>query len=112
MFRPPDPQTAQRIRSFSQLPLAVGFGVQSAGDVRKIWQYAEGAVVGSAIVRFIEEHQQEAELALKGRPVRDRSLDPKRLVQYRCLLGILNMLLRTFSHRHFYWWDIMIYPPE
>ncbi len=59
------PVTAQRIRSFSQLPLAVGFGVKSADDVRKIWQYAEGAVVGSAIVRFIGEHQQDPELASK-----------------------------------------------
>ena len=66
------PSTARRIRSFSQLPLAVGFGVKSANDVRKIWQYAEGAVVGSAIVRFITEHQEQADLPSKvGQFVKD-----------------------------------------
>ena len=66
------PATAQRIRSFSQLPLAVGFGVKSADDVRKIWEYAEGAVVGSAIVRFIAENQPDTDLPSKvGQFVRD-----------------------------------------
>ena len=51
------PKTVARLRSCSQLPIAVGFGITSFRDVRKVWQYADGAVVGSAIVRFIEENR-------------------------------------------------------
>jgi tryptophan synthase alpha chain len=59
------PGTVARIRKHSQLPIAVGFGITSSEDVRKVWQYAEGAVVGSAIVRFIEEHRSEGDLEQK-----------------------------------------------
>lgn len=51
------PKTVSRLRSCSQLPIAVGFGITSSRDVRKVWQYADGAVVGSAIVRFIEKNR-------------------------------------------------------
>ena len=57
------PATVARIRRHSDLPIAVGFGITSSEDVRKVWQHAEGAVVGSAIVRFIEEHQSDSNLA-------------------------------------------------
>jgi tryptophan synthase alpha chain len=43
-----------RVRSCTDLPVAVGFGVTTARHVRDIWRYADGAVVGSAIVREIE----------------------------------------------------------
>jgi tryptophan synthase alpha chain len=45
----------QRVRSVSDLPIAVGFGVSAAEQVRKIWRFADAAVVGSAIVREIEK---------------------------------------------------------
>ena len=45
----------QRVRSVSDLPVAVGFGVSTAEQVRKIWRFADAAVVGSAIVREIEK---------------------------------------------------------
>jgi len=45
----------QRIRSVSDLPVAVGFGISTAEQVRAVWQFADGAVVGSAIVRQIEK---------------------------------------------------------
>ena len=59
------PKTMERLRRYTQLPIAVGFGITSAQDVSKVWQYADAAVVGSAIVRFIEEHRSEADLAKK-----------------------------------------------
>jgi tryptophan synthase alpha chain len=59
------PATVSRIRRYTDLPIAVGFGVSSAGDVREVWQYAQGAIVGSAIVRFIQEHHKEHNLAQK-----------------------------------------------
>jgi tryptophan synthase alpha chain len=43
-----------RLRRFSKLPVAVGFGISSAGQVAQVGEFAEAAVVGSAIVEAIE----------------------------------------------------------
>jgi tryptophan synthase alpha chain len=43
-----------RVRKFSELPVAVGFGVSNAQQVGEIWKYADAAVVGSAIVAEME----------------------------------------------------------
>lgn len=43
-----------RLRQFSDLPVAVGFGITTAEQVRDVWRYADAAVVGSAIVAEIE----------------------------------------------------------
>ncbi|PYJ74456.1 MAG: tryptophan synthase subunit alpha, partial [Verrucomicrobia bacterium] len=43
-----------RVRSVSDLPVAVGFGISTAEQVRAVWRFADAAVVGSAIVREIE----------------------------------------------------------
>jgi tryptophan synthase alpha chain len=45
----------ERIRRLSALPVAVGFGVSNRGQVRAVQQMADAAVVGSAVVRRIEE---------------------------------------------------------
>ena len=44
-----------RVRAATDLPVAVGFGVSSAAHVRDVWAYADAAIVGSAIVREIED---------------------------------------------------------
>jgi tryptophan synthase alpha chain len=43
-----------RVRRFSDLPVAVGFGISNVDQVSDVWRYAEAAVVGSAIVAEIE----------------------------------------------------------
>jgi tryptophan synthase alpha chain len=43
-----------RVREVSNLPVAVGFGISNAEQVREVWRYADAAVVGSAIVAEIE----------------------------------------------------------
>ena len=45
----------ERIRAASDRPVAVGFGVCSPDHVREIGEFADAAVVGSALVRVIEE---------------------------------------------------------
>jgi tryptophan synthase alpha chain len=45
----------KRIRSVSDLPVAVGFGISTPEQVRAVWRFADAAVVGSAIVRQIEK---------------------------------------------------------
>jgi tryptophan synthase alpha chain len=44
-----------RVRKFSSLPVAVGFGISSAEQVAQTCAYADAAVVGSAIVAQIEK---------------------------------------------------------
>jgi tryptophan synthase alpha chain len=44
------------MREISDLPLAVGFGISTAEHVAEVAQIAEGVVVGSAIVRCIEQN--------------------------------------------------------
>lgn len=51
----------KRVRAFSDLPVAVGFGISNRQHVRDVWRYADAAVVGSAIVRKIEECESAAE---------------------------------------------------
>ena len=46
----------ERVRKITRLPLAVGFGLSTPQQVRSVQELADAAVVGSAIVRSIEEH--------------------------------------------------------
>lgn len=48
--------TVDRVRRASELPVAVGFGISTPAQVAEVWQYADAAVVGSAIVKEIEAH--------------------------------------------------------
>src|SRR5205807_495089 len=52
----------QRVRSVSDLPVAVGFGVSTAEQVREVWRFADAAVVGSAIVSQIEKMTGSSDL--------------------------------------------------
>ncbi len=44
----------ERARRFTDLPIAVGFGISTADQVAEVWKYADAAIVGSAIVAEIE----------------------------------------------------------
>lgn len=44
----------QRVREFSSLPVAVGFGISNAAQVADVQRYADAVVVGSAIVAEME----------------------------------------------------------
>ena len=49
-----------RIRRWSKLPVAVGFGISNAEHVARVGEFADAAVVGSAIVELIERSAPEA----------------------------------------------------
>jgi tryptophan synthase alpha chain len=49
------PAFLQRLRQHTDLPIAVGFGVTSADDVRFLKSYADYAVVGSQALRILQE---------------------------------------------------------
>ena len=46
----------ERVRRYTQLPIAVGFGISRPEHVREVWSYADGAVVGSRLVSEVEAH--------------------------------------------------------
>src|SRR5713226_1197849 len=51
----------KRVRQLSDLPVAVGFGISKPEHIVDVWRFADAAVVGSAIVREIEQAQSPAE---------------------------------------------------
>ena len=48
-------EMVQRIRRVSRLPVALGFGISKPEHVREVGQWADAAVVGSALVNVIAE---------------------------------------------------------
>lgn len=52
------------IREKSKLPVGIGFGVSSPQQVREISSYADAVIVGSAIVKIIEENGDNKDLML------------------------------------------------
>jgi tryptophan synthase alpha chain len=51
-------ELAERVKLETRLPLALGFGISRPEHVRSIGQWADAAVVGSALVKVIAEHGQ------------------------------------------------------
>jgi len=49
-------QLVKRLRKFTDLPIAVGFGISSAEHFKAVGKFADAAVVGSAIVQTIEQN--------------------------------------------------------
>ncbi len=54
-----------RVRRFSDLPVAVGFGISTPEHVQEVWRHADAAVVGSRIVAEIEAARAEPDLAAR-----------------------------------------------
>lgn len=54
--------TIERVRRHSRLPIAVGFGISKPEQVRAVWDLADGAVVGSAIVSEMERIRDAGEI--------------------------------------------------
>lgn len=47
-------EAVRRVRAASPLPIAVGFGIGSAAQAREVARFADGIVVGSALVQHLE----------------------------------------------------------
>jgi tryptophan synthase alpha chain len=72
-------ELVERLRGFTDLPVAVGFGISNADQIAQVWQYADAAVVGSALVKRIEENAGSTDLVqhVEGFV---RSLVPRRVM--------------------------------
>ena len=56
----------KNIRNFSDLPIVAGFGINNPLQVSEICKIADGAVVGSSIVKIIEENIDQKNIMLKA----------------------------------------------
>jgi len=52
------PELVARLRKFTKLPIAVGFGISNAAHVKAVGEFADAAIVGSALVALIEKTRQ------------------------------------------------------
>jgi tryptophan synthase alpha chain len=56
----------EKVRKFTDLPVAIGFGISTADHVSEVAEYADGAVVGSALINELADGPA-AEAADRGR---------------------------------------------
>jgi tryptophan synthase alpha chain len=61
------PGLVERLRKFTQLPIAVGFGISNAAHVRAVGEFADAAIIGSALVALIEQTGEAGAAAAVGR---------------------------------------------
>jgi tryptophan synthase alpha chain len=59
-----------RVRRLSRLPVAVGFGISRPEHVAEACRHADAAVVGSALVNVIAEHEGNGVAERAGEYVR------------------------------------------
>lgn len=60
------PNFIKFVRERTTLPLAVGFGISKPQHVSEISNYADGAIIGSALIRLIKETKEEQRLNRVG----------------------------------------------
>jgi tryptophan synthase alpha chain len=65
------PDLVARLKKFTELPVAVGFGVSNAEHVRAVGKFADAAVVGSALVALIEKTPAADAPAAVGRFIKE-----------------------------------------
>lgn len=51
-----------KIRNITDLPITVGFGISQPRQAREIGHFADGVVIGSAVVRLIDENKNKRNL--------------------------------------------------
>ena len=50
----------KEIKKYTDIPVAIGFGISNPEAVKNMCKISDGAIVGSAIVRIVEEHLEDA----------------------------------------------------
>ena len=54
--------TVEELKTLTRVPVGVGFGIATVADARAVAAFADGVVVGSALVKLIHEHSRSPEL--------------------------------------------------
>jgi tryptophan synthase alpha chain len=53
------------LRAVTSLPIAVGFGIATAGQAAEVGKLADGVVVGSALIDLISQHRGDPDLPIR-----------------------------------------------
>lgn len=54
-----------RVKKFTDIPVGVGFGISTPEQARTVARWADGVIVGSAIVKIIEENLNSSDMVKK-----------------------------------------------
>jgi len=54
----------ETVRKYTDIPVAVGFGISTPAQAEAMARVSDGAIVGSAIVKIVAEHGENADQAL------------------------------------------------
>jgi len=54
----------RKIRSYTNIPLAIGFGISNPEQAKEATKYADAVIVGSAVVKLIENHKGDLSKSL------------------------------------------------
>ena len=49
-------EDVKMIKRYTKKPVCVGFGISKPSQVKSIFQFADGVIVGSAVIKKIEEN--------------------------------------------------------
>ena len=52
-------RSVKSIKKYTKLPILVGFGIDSYTQIKQLNEFSEGCVVGSAIIKIIEESKTQ-----------------------------------------------------
>lgn len=58
-------QNLKAVKRITDKPVCVGFGISSVAQIREIYKFADGVIVGSAIVRKIKDNLRRPDLVLR-----------------------------------------------
>ncbi len=68
-------ENLKNIKKITKIPVCVGFGISTPSQVKEVQKSADGAIVGSAIIKVIEDNLGEKDLVKKvGRFVKTLTL--------------------------------------
>ena len=54
----------RKIRPYTDIPLAIGFGISNAKQAKEMIEYTDAIIVGSAVVKIIENYQNDLSVLL------------------------------------------------
>lgn len=73
-------QNILKIKKYTQKPLCVGFGISQAKHIAQVFKIADGAIVGSAVIKVIRDNLGKKDLVGKvGRFVEDLNVRKERI---------------------------------
>ena len=67
-------QQVTAIKEISKKPVCVGFGIETGQQAAEISAFADGVIVGSALVKLIEQHGDDRKAIIKKVAAKTREL--------------------------------------